>query len=254
MDHVFENLGPDRFQQLVQALLISVNPRTVCFPIGQPDGGRDALWPAGVDAGKDEFVVFQVKFSRQPATIENVSKWLLEKAEGEVEKIERLKSRGAKEYFLVTNVSGTAHLDSGSIDKTLQALRQEIGIPIHCWFRDDLNRLLDGHWDIKLRYPEVLSGHDFFRILLESSPHDEQDRRLNALRAFLADQYEEDVQVKFKQVELQNKLLDLFIDLPFRVAFRSKDRGNFFANYRSPHDSTRIFYDDSSTILGPVVI
>jgi hypothetical protein len=82
LDHVFENLGPDRFQQLVQALLISVNPRTVCFPIGQPDGGRDALLPTGLDAGKDEFIVFQVKFSRHPATIENVSKWLLEKAEG----------------------------------------------------------------------------------------------------------------------------------------------------------------------------
>jgi hypothetical protein len=129
----------------------------------------------------------------------------------------------------------------------LQALRQEIGIPIHCWFRDDLNRLLDGHWDVKLRYPEVLSGHDFFRILLESSPRDEQDRRLNALRAFLADQYEDDVQVKFKQVELQNKLLDLFIDLPFRVAFRSK--GISFENYRSAHDNTRVHYDDNSIIL-----
>lgn len=121
---------------------------------------------------------------------------------------------------------GTAHLDGGSIDKTLKGLKHEIGIPIHCWFRDDLNRMLDGHWDIKLRYPEVLSGHDFFRILLEAGNRDEHERRLNALRAFLADQYEEDVQVKFKQVELQNKLLDLFIDLPFRVTFRVKGKGN----------------------------
>jgi hypothetical protein len=130
LDHVFENLGPDRFQQLVQALLISTNPRTVCFPIGQPDGGRDAIWPVGFDSGKEEFIVFQVKYSRQPATIENVSEWLREKAKGELEKIERLKSRGAKQYFLVTNVAGTAHLNSGSIDKTVQALRQEIGLPI----------------------------------------------------------------------------------------------------------------------------
>jgi hypothetical protein len=122
------------------------------------------LWP-GLDSGKEEFIVFQVKFSRQPAAIKNVSDWLLEKAQGELEKIQRLKSRGAKEYFLVTNVSGTSHLDAGSIDKTIKALRQETGISIHCWFRDDLNRLLDGHWDIKLRYPEVLSGHDFFSHL-----------------------------------------------------------------------------------------
>jgi hypothetical protein len=149
----------------------------------------------------------------------------------------------------VTNVSGTAHLDAGSIDKTIRGLKEQIGIPIHCWFRDDLNRLLDGHWDIKLRYPEVLSGHDFFRILAEAAPRDEQERRLNALRAFLADQYEEDVQVKFKQVELQNKLLDLFIDLPFRVTFRTKDKGVIYSDYRSAHDSARVFYDDNATIL-----
>lgn len=249
MDHSFENLGPDRFQQLVQALLMTANTKTICFPIGQPDGGRDAVLPVSFEIGKDEFIVFQVKYSRQPATIEDVSKWLLEKASGELEKIERLKVRGATQYFLVTNVSGTAHLDSGSIDKTLTALRDEVGIPVHCWFRDDLNRLLDGQWDIKLRYPEVLSGHDFFRILVESAPRDEHERRLIALRAFLADQYEEDVQVKFKQVELQNKLLDLFIDLPFRVTFRTKDKGVIYSDYRSAHDSARVFYDDNSAIL-----
>jgi hypothetical protein len=41
------------------------------------------------------------------------------------------------------------------------------------------------------------------------------------VRAFLAAQYQEDYQVKFKQVELQNKLLDLFIDLPFRVVINN---------------------------------
>jgi hypothetical protein len=69
------------------------------------------------------------------------------------------------------------------------------------------------------------------------------------LRAFLADQYEEDVQVKFKQVELQNRLLDLFIDLPFRVTFRTKDKGVIYSNFRSAHDSARVFFDDNSAVL-----
>jgi hypothetical protein len=192
------------------------------------------------DAG---FIVYQVKYSRNPTTVDNVSDWLTEKTAGEEEKIERLKDRGVKEYFLITNVSGTAHLDVGSIDKTVRALGIKIGIPIHCWFRDDLNRLLDGHWDIKLRYPELLSGHDFFHLLLETSAGAQQNRRLNALRAFLADQFEEDVQVKFKQVELQNKLLDLFIDLPFRVTFKSKHGGFEHLAYSN---SVRLMYDDTS--------
>jgi len=221
----------------------------MCLPINQPDGGRDAVLPANTEFGKEEFIVFQVKYARDPSKIENVSEWLLDKTEGERQKIERLKSRGAKEYFLITNVAGTAHLGGGSIDLTLSALKREIGIPIHCWFRDELNRLLDGQWDIKLRYPEVLSGHDFFRLLVEHGAHDEHERRLNALRAFLADQYEEDVQVKFKQVELQNKLLDLFIDLPFRVTFRKRERGIDYSELRSEHETARLFYDERSAIL-----
>lgn len=247
LDHSFENLGPDRFQQLAQALLVAANPRTVCFPIGQPDGGRDAILPASIEAGRDEFIVYQVKYSRDPATVESTSEWLLTKAAGEAAKIERLKFLGAKEYFLITNVAGTAHLGSGAIDKTLAALKASFGIPIHCWFRDDLNRVLDGQWDIKLRYPEVLSGHDFFRILLESAPREDHQRRLNALRAFLADQYEEDVQVKFKQVELQNKLLDLFIDLPFRVTLRARDKTAIYHGLDS--EGAQFYYDGDSAIL-----
>src|SRR5690348_9538327 len=44
---------------------------------------------------------------------------------------------------------------------------------------------------------------------------------MNALRAFLAEQYTEDTEVKFKQVELHTRLLDLFIDLPFRLSIRT---------------------------------
>jgi hypothetical protein len=249
LDHSFENLGPERFQQLVQALLISANPHTVCFPVAQPDGGRDAVQPVGLDPNKEDFVVFQVKYSRNPSTIADVSDWLLDKTSGEKEKIEKLISLGAKCYYLVTNVAGTAHLGSGSVDKTIKRLQEDIQIPFHCWFRDDLNRLLDSQWNIKLRYPEVLSGHDFFHILLDSFPRDQQDRRLNAIRSFLADQYEEDAQVKFKQVELQNKLLDLFIDLPFRVTFRVKEKAPFFAEAGARHDNVRLFYDDNRAVL-----
>jgi len=246
LDYEFENLGPDRFQQLVQSLLISSFPKTTCFPIGQPDGGRDAMRQIAADDGKEEFAIYQVKFSRDPNSITDNSRWLLERAEGEREKNARLIDRGATEYFLISNISGTSHLDGGSIDRTAKALATEFGIPIHCWWRDDLNRLLDGNWGIKLRYPEILSGHDFFRLLLETSAGEQQERRLNALRAFLADQYEEDVQVKFKQVELQNRLLDLFIDLPFRVTFKSKED---LTSQTFRGDNVRLFFDDKSVVL-----
>jgi hypothetical protein len=221
MDYPLENLGPERFQQLCQALLTKEYPGVSCLPVAQPDGGRDALRFRSEKADR-EFVVFQVKFSRSAREGDDARKWVLKIADDEKPKVERLIDRGARRYVLITNVSGTAHLDSGSIDQMQEKLRKEFNTPVTCWWRDDINRRLDGNWDIKLRYPEVLSGQDFFRLLFETSSGRKTERQLNALRAFLADQYVEDVEVKFKQVELQNKLLDLFVDLPFRVLIRSK--------------------------------
>ena len=43
MDYLYENLGPERFQQFCQALLAREYPKLQCFPVAQPDGGRDAI-------------------------------------------------------------------------------------------------------------------------------------------------------------------------------------------------------------------
>jgi hypothetical protein len=221
MDHQLENLGPERFQQLSQALLVKEFPGIICLPVGQPDGGRDALRYV-TNVADPRFTVYQVKYSRTPRDGGNARKWVLETSDNEVEKIGRLIEKGANQYVFVTNVPGTSHLDVGSIDKLQSELSDKFGLPVLCWWRDDINRRLDGNWDIKLRYPEVLSGQDFFRLLLETTTGREHERRLRALRAFLAEQYVEDLEVKFKQVELQNKLLDLFVDLPFSVRMRLK--------------------------------
>src|SRR5271166_2987399 len=163
MDHQLENLGPERFQQLCQALFVKEFPGINCLPIAQPDGGRDAIrYTEPMDAG---FTVYQVKYARNPEEGAGARKWVLDVTDGEIDKARRLIDRGATQYLLATNVSGTAHLDSGSIDKLQVDLSNKLSIPVLCWWRDDINRRLDGSWDIKLRYPEVLSGQDFFRLL-----------------------------------------------------------------------------------------
>lgn len=219
MDHPLENLGPERFQQLCQALLVKEFPGTNCYPVGQPDGGRDAVLYA-TDKSDGNFFVYQIKYSREARSGEEAREWVLSSANGEVEKVGRLIERGASRYFFITNVSGTSHLDAGSIDKLQKELSSKLSVPVICWWRDDINRRLDGNWDIKLRYPEVLAGQDFFRLLLTLNRSEGHDKRVNALKAFLADQYNDDVEVKFKQVELQNKLLDLFVDLPYLLNLR----------------------------------
>ncbi len=213
MDYPFENLNDEKFQQLCQALLVKDYPQAQCFPVGQPDGGRDAI-SFYTSARGSEFIVFQVKFVRNLKSDEDPRKWLMKTVQGELQKIKTLVPRGAYRYIMLTNVAGTAHLDSGSIDQMNQLLTQEISIPSQCLWRDDLSRRLDGAWDLKWVYPELMTGPDLIRSIVEGGLLEHRDRRATAIRMFVRDQYQIDQQVRFKQVELQNRLLDLFIDLP----------------------------------------
>lgn len=108
MDYPFENLGPEKFQEFCQALLVREHPKVQCFPVAQPDGGRDALsyW---FFSGESSFVIFQVKFVRKPLAQTDPRKWLLDIVKDEVPKVKELIPIGAKQYYLMTNVSGTVY-------------------------------------------------------------------------------------------------------------------------------------------------
>lgn len=214
MDYQLENLGPEEFQYLVQALVAKEYPGVQCFPVAQPDGGRDVTssgYPPHF--AETEVVIFQVKFSRNPAAVDQ-HKWLEGILKEEAPKIKRLLPKGAKEFVLVTNIAGTAHLDKGSIDRVDALLKKHMPCRASVWWRNDINRRLDDAWNIKWSYPQIMSGPDVMRSLIENGLGEHKERRINAIQSFLLDQYLADEEVKFKQVELQNKLLDLFIDVP----------------------------------------
>ena len=213
MDYPLENLGPERFQQVCQSLLVKEFPDVQCFPVGQPDGGRDSV-AYFMGSQRDQFIVFQVKFVRRPQAEMEPHKWLTKIAKEEGPKIGKLIPRGAKAFYLLTNVSGTSHLDAGSMDKISKVLKSTVGVPSFCWWRDDINRRLDSAWDLKWVYPELMTGPDLIRSVFESGLTENKEQRAAAIKAFVRDQYDIDQEVRFKQVELQNRLLDLFIDVP----------------------------------------
>lgn len=251
MPYPLESLNDERFQQLCQALLVKEFPGVQCFPVGQPDGGRDAtLRMYSTSEGK--FLVFQVKFVRNPATIDNPRQWLFEIVEEEIDKVQALVDRSAIGYYLLTNVTGSAHLDVGSIDK-VQATLDRLGLPAACWWRDDIERRLDDAWAIKWAFPEVLSAPDFLRAIIESGVGVDVSRRDTALRAFLRDQYTRDSLVKFRQVDLQNRLLDLFVDVPIGPGrdFRTADQQNdFFQICMQVHAAGGINFDGRLDFFG----
>jgi len=218
MDYLLENLDPERFQEICHALLTKAFPKTQCFPVGQRDGGRDAVTFLGGEESND-FIVYQVKFVRNPRLMKDPHDWFRKMIKEEGPKVRDLIPKGAREYYLLTNVPGTAFPATGSIDAVQQILNEHIGIPAQCFWRDDLNRRLDDAWDIKWSYPDILSGPDILRYIVENGLKEDAERRTSAVRAFLRDQFDRETEVRFKQVELQNKLLDLFIDVPVDLRF-----------------------------------
>ncbi|MFD9101506.1 NACHT domain-containing protein [Streptomyces virginiae] len=217
MTYYYEQLDPERFQHLCQALIVREFPGTQCFPVGQRDGGRDAVQVFAQTPGRIR--IFQVKFVRNPFAIPDVHKWVVDVMREELPKLRALMTPESQivEYLLVTNVGGTSFPGSGSIDTLNSLLQTELAVPIRTWWRDDLDRRCDNAADIRWSYPDMLRGTDLLQALAESGGTDLQGIRLDALRSFAIDQYEDDNEVRFQQVDLSNEILNLFVDVPAAV-------------------------------------
>lgn len=218
MAYDLEALGDERFQQLCQSLLVCTFPNVQCFPVGQPDGGRDAV-SQSTDASSGGFIVFQVKFSRRPES-RDARDFIEQVIKSEIPKIKRLKSRGATEYYILTNISGTGHFGTGSIDKVDAELSGVLGIKCHCWWRDDIERRIDVFPNSKWSYPEIIKSTDLLQILLDRESDENSKRRTAALRSYMAYQAKYDAKLKFKQIDLHKSVVDLFVDVPARLTPR----------------------------------
>lgn len=217
MKYNLEQLGDERFQQLVQALLAVQFPKVQCLPVGQADGGRDAFVLQHMAQSEDSAIIFQVKFSNSPQQ-KSERQSVEQLIKSEQEKIRELIKQGAEEYYFITNVGGTSKLDTGSIDSINRLLSKSFGIPCYCWWRDDVERRLDSNADIKWSFPEILRGTDVLQQIVDGIWSSRMADRERALRSYIAAQCKEDEEVKFKQVELQNNILELFVDMPISSA------------------------------------
>lgn len=134
MRYRYEDLSDEEFQQLVQALLThAYGPDVRAMPLGKADGGRDVLHHS---------VVYQVKFTNSPDKVRDPVGWLLRALDGESDKILALVARGARAYCLVTNVAGSANLDTGAIDRLdaeLSSRSSAWGIQLTRWWRGEVD-------------------------------------------------------------------------------------------------------------------
>jgi hypothetical protein len=214
--YLYERLGAARFQDLCGALVTAAHPDATCYPVNQSDGGRDITRTG--DGG--DLVIYQVKWTARPK--QDPVGFLREAVRLEAAKIRQLASRGATRYYLLTSVEGTAAPDSGSMDRINQFLSEQskkLKIKMRCWWRSDINARVDAASNsLKWTYQEMLAGVDAVRYLMQASADEEVEHELRSvLLRVIASQWLEDINVKFKQVELQShRISDLFIDVEAR--------------------------------------
>lgn len=255
MDYQYENLDDERFQEFCSCLISKEFPNVQSYPVGQPDGGRDTIVYL-LDTPKKDFIVFQVKYVRNANQERDLHKWLIDVLEGEAKKVDELIPKGAKKYYLLTNVRGTAHLDSGSKDKVNAIFEDHIKIPAICWWRDDLSRLFEKDPIFKWSFPEILNGQDILNSVLFENLQENKERRASVIRAYLTDQFEIDSEVKFKQIDLQNRLLSLFTDVPLKIKkLNQKNKSlkrtlNSVFNQQKRFHSEEIYFMEENLCMG----
>lgn len=227
MKYNYEFLCEKQFQKFVYALLINEYPNLQSLPVGQPDGGRDGF-AFESDEKKAEFTVFQVKYSVNPSAKDERDA-IAEIIKSEGPKVKKLIAKGASNYVLVTNISGTAHLEVGAIDKINKLLTQSFSIPTKVIWRDDLDTRLDNNQDVKGSYPQICNIVDLLQSFLKSSEPQASIATARTIKGFISTQFSKNETVKFKQVDLSKDLFDLFIDVPLGLKnediFNSKHRG-----------------------------
>lgn len=211
--YLYERLTDKRFQELCGALLAHLFPNLTCYPVGQADGGRDAVHknPTTGDA------IYQVKWTSKP--LRDPVAWLDSAINQEAENIKQLVKDGAAQYYLLTSIAGTSARNRGTMDKLDQRLAahsKTFGVPMQCWWRADIDARVDSApTSLKWTYQEMLAGVDAVRYVIEADDIEAKDQELRALLLkLLSTQWVDDAKVKFKQVELDSHFLaDLFIDV-----------------------------------------
>ena len=158
-------LGPQRFEELSQALALQVLGSSVEIFGDGPDGGREASFENLIHFPNPEapwrgYGILQAKFRKRPERGKDAD-WLIEQIMAELRAwadphSRRVTQGRAPEYLLIaTNVVLSAVPGRGGIDRVDEAIQRsvrDLGLRLRgweVWHHDKICRLLDGHEGIR---------------------------------------------------------------------------------------------------------
>ena len=129
-------------------------------------------------------------------------------------------------FFLVTNVpSSKQAIDE--VDKVRKRLlRNRRHLHADIWWAERIFAFLDWSPEIWLAFPGIFPGGT--PPLIAQTSSDTNKGRARAFRLAISHQYNRECKVKFRQIELEHNLFDLFVDLDVRLRPHVDDQSGAF--------------------------
>lgn len=253
-----DRLGPQAFEQLVQALAKDViGSGSITFGSG-PDGGREATFSGkspypSQDEQWDGQWVIQAKFhDTKQIGLVTARKAVLRDLRTELTKLVTDGERSCDNFILATNVPLTSVRDTGTHDKIQSSIIPDFDqeVPnIHVWGYDDIARNLDRCADIRRAYLHLITPGDILAELMDKV-HLAQSDLAQAILLYVRTCAERDQFTQLDQageVDSEPVLLDrVFIDLDVKPRSRYElqsfveDDPQFGGDPRSTRDPTAI--------------
>ena len=123
-------------------------------------------------------------------------------------------------FFLVTNVSASKEsIRSMRAPRRYRTARRSI-LHADIWWRESIIAFLDWAPHLWAAYPEIFPGGT--PPLLAQAYADAKADKARAIRLAIAQQYGNDEAIRFQQIELEQKLTDLFVDLDLEAPRHSE--------------------------------
>ncbi len=240
MEYDLKQLGdPKKFQRLVNAILTArFGEDARLTPIQGTDGGSDG--ETATDNPHMEFqylapslspdplvapprpgrYLFQAKYHRTgEQRIADLRTLVIREFRDALDKtiLRRPDRQDVNYFFLVTNISASENALRRVDDVRTELLADHRHLHADIWWGERITASLDWAPDLWHSFPELFPGRT--PPLLAKATRQTTDRLSRTLRLAVGRQHTRDRKVKFRQIELEQQLLDLFVDLDVSLSF-----------------------------------
>ena len=225
---------PKRFQRLVNAILTArFGEDARLTPLDSADGGSDGETATAnpfleyryeitsthanhplVESPRPGRYLFQVKYHRTGENrLSDIRTTVTREFKNSLteEVLSRSDRKDVNYFFLVTNISASKDSIRKVDEIRTELLKGKQSLHADVWWAERITAALDWAPELWPTFPELFHGG--VPPILGMATTQQAEGLSRTLGLAIAHQYSRDSQVKFRQIELEKRLLDLFVDL-----------------------------------------